>query len=244
MMAILVALAAAILSAGMGSGRALFQFGVADPPILSGLPGDDRFATGSPMACAACHGASGEGSAERTPVAPLARVAATAANPVLFARALERGIAGDGHAMRLMPRYAMTAAQRGSLAAYLIALEAGSPLEPGLSDTAVVIDVHALAPAVRREVLDYALHAPQIIYGRTIRFSERGEEAPFAQIVPVAPAEGASTTPSMVIASSAPGAGRAAVIVVSELFRRSGRRLTQPGFAAILEALEKQEVRS
>lgn len=241
---LLTILAAALATSAPGEGRTLYQFGVTDSPVLMSLPGDAAFASGSAMACAACHGSSGNGTAERVSLPALALVAATAADAERFARALGQGIASDGHAMRLMPRYAMSPAQRQSLASYLIALEAGSPHEPGVSNSAIIIDIRALADGPRRALLSYAGEHPSSIYGRLVRFSSASEAAPFARIAPAAPASlSPQDTPVLVIASESPGAGRAAVLVMTELLRRSGRRLTQHGFAEALEDLSKQEIK-
>jgi mono/diheme cytochrome c family protein len=232
----------ALPAQGTGEGRSLYQFGTGSPPVLMKLPGDTAFASGSAMACAACHGVSGSGTEERIAVPDFTQVAATARNPQLFARVLERGIAGDGHALRMMPRYAMNVAQRQSLADYVTALSSGSPPEPGLTDSAIVIGIDKLAEAPRRDLLAYATEHPQTIYGRRLHFSMKSV-SPFAQVAAFMPPDPSpQDTPVMTIASDSPGAGRATVLLIAELLRRSGRRLTQPGFAAALEQLRKQEI--
>jgi mono/diheme cytochrome c family protein len=242
-----LALAVAVSAGSVDEGRALFQFGAANPPVMMQLPGGDGFAPGGTMACAACHGADGGGTAEQVGIAPLARMAASAADPAGFARAVQQGIGADGHALRLMPRYALSAGQRAALAAYVTALDAGHAPEPGVSDTQVTLDIGGVSRAVQSEIGAYAARNPTDVYGRRLVFTA-SPVTPFARILPALPASPNADSivtdmpPVLMIASEAPGAGQAAAIITAELLRRTGRRLTRPGFAATIDALPRQEI--
>ncbi len=240
----LLALAAAVTAQPVDEGRALFQFGQASPPVLMQLPGGDGFVPGGAMACAACHGFDGNGAADGVLVPPFAHIAATAADPAQFAKALQQGIGADGHALRLMPRYALSSRQRAALADYIIALADGNAPEPGVSNEQVTLDIGGVSPAVQAEITAYAARHPAMVYGRHLAFAS-GTATPFARILPTRKtvADGPDDSPPVLaIASAAPGAGQAAAILSAELLRRTGRRLTRSGFAAAIKDLRRQEI--
>lgn len=237
-----IVLAATMIGDADLAGRALYQFGQADPPILSSLPGESRFSESPPMACAACHGTQGMPSGELSNAPDLARLAATAGDSEAFAAVLQRGIGRDGHVLRLMPRYAVDARQRSALATYLRRLAIGDAPEPGVTSNEIVIDISMLPDTLRQELIALERARPATVYGRHLRLSTSGQEIVFARIVSGSPGEAiGDDPPEMPIAASRPGVGRAALLLLTEVLRRTGRRLTRPAFSAVLDELRHPE---
>jgi cytochrome c553 len=211
-LAILTAAAVGVTPAT--EGRALFQSGDGAPHVTMWMAGSIEPSPGTPLACAGCHGSDGTGSIERVQVPSLARLAATAEDRVAFRNAVERGIGRDGKPLALMPRYVMTTDQRNALAAYIAMLDRGSPLESGLTDRSIAIDVSQLSPTARQSAANTI--GQSRIYDRDVALVI--DTPAFATITTDLP-----------------------LPMMMEALRRTGRRLTQAGFRATLETMKREE---
>ena len=91
----------------------------------------------NPIACASCHGLSGEGSKEGGVQVPaVARIGYDDAD---LARLLANGTARDGRHVALMPRFALSAVDLRRLNAYLAILGSDADGDPGVSSDRVQI---------------------------------------------------------------------------------------------------------
>ena len=219
-------------------GRLIYQFGQADAPVLMSLPGESGFASARAMACAACHGFDGTGSAELGRVPDISRIAGTAADPAAFRRALTEGLGGDGRTLRVMPRYALTEAQRDALAKYVSALAAGDAIEPGVSADAVTIDCSGLPEAFVTALATAASGAGNEVYGRRLRLAGPGEDALVRLVAMDGIGETALPEPRAItlrLDTTDPQAAPATVRALLSILARGGRRLTRPGLAQIIE---------
>lgn len=238
MKSLVAALAVATVATPAESGRLLYQFGEAEAPVATSLPGETVFSSKRTLACAACHGFDGSGSREIATIPDIAQVAGTAADPVAFRLALAQGKRADGTPLRVMPRYALSEAQRAALAAYILALAKGDAREPGVLADAVIVDASRL-PANFVAALRSAAESPaNEIYGRRLRFTDDGQDALIRLRTatgaqePTAQSQGPiNLTLDITTAPAAPATVRALATIVA----RAGRRLTRPGLAQIIE---------
>ena len=181
-MAAALILAASPPTVPVETGRDIYEFAAGNDVIDVRMQGGEWLPARQGQACAACHGASGEGGSEGGVAAPpLDRF--TAMEPGAAERRVQRALkdhrGADGRSLGLaMPYYRMSPRDLAALVTYLRSLP-HSPA-PGVDTSTITIDVVTQGSplsdaglAVLSSVLDQAAAeaAHGGLFGRTIRFA-------------------------------------------------------------------------
>ena len=229
-LAAMLAMASSDDSAQQERGRSIYQTGrsPSGKPIFATLGNTGDVLDASLLPCSQCHGDDGRGRAEGgvrpADIRPqtLARALASPARTrpaytgAQRVRAIAMGVDAGGHALdRAMPRFQLTQADARDLLAYLDVL--GS-VEPGVTDTAIVINVVGAA--------DFA--APvDAVYGRHIVLQHEDRHGAFLTVdvgedgSPSVKAAADDGEPTLVLAADAAPGNSAFVIGASHHGQRA-----------------------